>query len=144
MSDSIFSQDIHNRAAEILATMDLEQKVGQMTQAERMACTPEDVREFHLGSVLSGGGSCPGENRPQDSDTLRLREPGEQDADGDEALVEREEVQPTLDDDDCGKSLHGKRADAAQKVSGSRTEAVSKGQQSHKCILSRALRTFGN
>jgi hypothetical protein len=46
--------------------MTLDQKIGQMTQPERMACTPDDVRAFHLGSVLSGGGSCPGDNRPAD------------------------------------------------------------------------------
>ncbi|MFK7828848.1 MAG: glycoside hydrolase family 3 protein [Congregibacter sp.] len=66
MRKSTFSEDVRARAADILSSMSLEQKIGQMTQAERMACTPEDVREFHLGSVLSGGGSCPGENRPQD------------------------------------------------------------------------------
>lgn len=66
MNESMFSQEVHARAADLLSRMSLEQKVGQMTQAERMACTPEDVKEFHLGSVLSGGGSCPGDNRPQD------------------------------------------------------------------------------
>lgn len=46
--------------------MNLDQKIGQMTQPERMACTPDEVRDYHLGSVLSGGGSCPGDNRPSD------------------------------------------------------------------------------
>jgi len=46
--------------------MTLDQKVGQMTQAERMSVSPEEVRTFHLGSILSGGGSCPGDNRPAD------------------------------------------------------------------------------
>ncbi len=46
--------------------MTLAQKVGQMTQAERMHVSPEEVREFHIGSVLSGGGSAPGANRPAD------------------------------------------------------------------------------
>ena len=41
-----------------------------------------------------------GEDRLQQGDALRLREPREQDADGDEALVEREEVEAALDDDD--------------------------------------------
>ena len=49
-----------------LAAMSLEQKIGQMVQPERMAITPQEVRKFHIGSVLSGGGSCPGDNRPQD------------------------------------------------------------------------------
>ncbi len=50
----------------LLSQMSLQQKIGQMTQPERMAVTPEQVREFHIGSVLSGGGSCPGDNRPGD------------------------------------------------------------------------------
>lgn len=50
----------------LLARMTLDQKVGQMTQPERMHITPDEVREFHIGSILSGGGSFPGENRPVD------------------------------------------------------------------------------
>ncbi len=50
----------------LLARMTLDQKVGQMTQPERMHITPDEVREYHIGSVLSGGGSFPGENRPED------------------------------------------------------------------------------
>ena len=59
-------RDIDRRAETLLAGMTLSQKVGQMTQAERRHATPADVRAFHLGSVLSGGGSCPGDNRPAD------------------------------------------------------------------------------
>ena len=58
--------DIQQRVESLLAQMSLDQKIGQMTQPERMACSPDDVRDYHLGSVLSGGGSCPGENRPAD------------------------------------------------------------------------------
>jgi beta-glucosidase len=54
------------RVESLLSQMSLAQKIGQMTQPERMSVTPEDVREFHIGSVLSGGGSCPGDNRPTD------------------------------------------------------------------------------
>ena len=63
-----FKEDsvIGERANSLLARMNLAQKIGQMTQAERMSVTAEDVREFHIGSVLSGGGSCPGDNRPAD------------------------------------------------------------------------------
>ena len=46
--------------------MSLDRKIGQMTQAERLSVTPAEVREHHLGSVLSGGGSTPGANRPAD------------------------------------------------------------------------------
>ena len=50
----------------LLSTMTIEQKVGQMTQAERMTCSPEQVKQYHIGSILSSAGSCPGNNRPQD------------------------------------------------------------------------------
>ena len=49
-----------------LQAMSLLDKVGQMTMAERMHVTPEQVKRFALGSVLSGGGSHPGNNRPED------------------------------------------------------------------------------
>lgn len=54
------------RVDALLDRMSLSQKIGQMTQAERMFVTPEELREHHLGSILSGGGSCPGNNRPAD------------------------------------------------------------------------------
>ena len=47
----------------LIADLTLEQKVGQMVQAEIQNVTPDDVRDFHLGSVLNGGGSFPGESR---------------------------------------------------------------------------------
>jgi beta-glucosidase len=49
-----------------LARMTLAHKVGQMTQGERAFITPQQVRDYHIGSVLSGGGSAPGQNRPAD------------------------------------------------------------------------------
>jgi len=57
---------LKQRVEALLSSMTLDQKIGQMTQPERMACTPDDVKRYHLGSVLSGGGSCPGDNRPAD------------------------------------------------------------------------------
>lgn len=51
---------------QLLAKMSLAQKVGQMIMAERMHVTPEEVKQFALGSVLSGGGSSPGGNTPAD------------------------------------------------------------------------------
>src|SRR3546814_5763059 len=43
--------------------MTLAQKVGQMTQAEIKSVTPEQVREYYIGSVLNGGGSWPGQDK---------------------------------------------------------------------------------
>ncbi len=47
----------------LIGQMSVEQKVGQMIQAEIKSISPQDVRDFHIGSVLSGGGSFPGETR---------------------------------------------------------------------------------
>jgi beta-glucosidase len=55
------------RAERLLAAMTLEEKVGQMTQAERGAVSddPTLVATWRLGSVLSGGGSTPADNTPE-------------------------------------------------------------------------------
>jgi beta-glucosidase len=55
------------RAELLLAAMTLEEKVGQMTQAERGAVSgdPSLVTTWRLGSVLSGGGSTPTPNTPE-------------------------------------------------------------------------------
>ena len=47
----------------IVAGMSLAEKVGQMTQPEIKAITPAQVTQFHIGSVLNGGGSTPGQNK---------------------------------------------------------------------------------
>ena len=43
----------------LIARMSLEQKVGQVIQADVGSVTPQDVRRYHLGSVLNGGNSTP-------------------------------------------------------------------------------------
>jgi len=45
----------------LLEQMTLEEKVGQMTQPElgHLQGHPEDIEKYHVGSVLSGGGSDP-------------------------------------------------------------------------------------
>jgi len=48
------------RVQAILARMTLEQKVGQIIQADIASVTPDDVRRYRLGSVLNGGNSGPG------------------------------------------------------------------------------------
>lgn len=50
----------------LISQMTLAQKIGQMTQAERLSCTPTQAAEFHLGSVMCGAGSAPSNNRLQD------------------------------------------------------------------------------
>ena len=51
---------LEQRVEAILATLSLEQRIGQLIQADIGSVTPKDVREFHLGSVLNGGNSAPG------------------------------------------------------------------------------------
>ena len=53
---------IQAKVAAVMSKMTLAQKIGQMVQTERMFITPEQVKAWHIGSVLSGGGSSPGEN----------------------------------------------------------------------------------
>ena len=53
-------------AAKLLKRMSLRQKIGQMTMAERLSVEPADVKRHGLGALLSGGGSHPGDNAPED------------------------------------------------------------------------------
>jgi beta-glucosidase len=49
----------------LLAQMTLDEKVGQMTQVDRKYLASEsDIRDYFLGSLLSGGGSAPADNSP--------------------------------------------------------------------------------
>ena len=49
--------------ADLLDRMTLEEKVGQVIQAELRSVTPEDIKRYHLGSVLNGGGSTPNNDK---------------------------------------------------------------------------------
>ncbi len=51
---------------ELMSNMTIAQKIGQMTLAERLSCTPSEAKRFHLGSVLCGAGSVPGNNKLQE------------------------------------------------------------------------------
>jgi beta-glucosidase len=61
-SRSPFERDaeIEARVADILSRMTLEEKVGQVIQADIGSITPEEAARYHLGSVLNGGNSKPG------------------------------------------------------------------------------------
>jgi len=59
----------------LLSKLTLEEKVGQMIQADIASIRPEDLREYKLGSILAGGNAAPGNNvRAQPSDWLALSE----------------------------------------------------------------------
>ncbi|MEM9738553.1 MAG: glycoside hydrolase family 3 protein [Pseudomonadota bacterium] len=50
---------IEGRIDTLLAQMSLQQKVGQMVQAEIKSISPDDAANYHIGSILNGGGSWP-------------------------------------------------------------------------------------
>ena len=50
---------IEGKIDTLLAKMSLEQKVGQMIQAEIKSISPDDAAKYHIGSILNGGGSWP-------------------------------------------------------------------------------------
>lgn len=56
------SLPVATRVGDLLSRMSLDEKLGQMTQAERGSVTAADVTAYRLGSILSGGGSAPTPN----------------------------------------------------------------------------------
>src|SRR4030042_6185490 len=56
---------IEDRVEELLSLMTLEEKIGQMTQIERIYISGDVIAEYYIGSVLSGGGSSPLPNSPE-------------------------------------------------------------------------------
>lgn len=48
--------------ADLIARMTIEEKVGQLVQADLCCVTPDDLRTYKLGSILVGGNSGPGGN----------------------------------------------------------------------------------
>src|SRR4051794_22747266 len=57
---------VRQRVADLLSRMTLDEKIGQMTQAERghFATDTSGITTNNLGSLLSGGGSVPTPNTP--------------------------------------------------------------------------------
>ncbi|MFC4727531.1 glycoside hydrolase family 3 protein [Coralloluteibacterium thermophilus] len=57
-----FAEDaeLERKIADLMATMTLEEKVGQIIQGDIADITPDDVRKYRLGSILAGGNSDPG------------------------------------------------------------------------------------
>ena len=51
---------LERRLDALLATLSVEEKVGQVIQADIGSITPDELRKYRLGSVLAGGGSDPG------------------------------------------------------------------------------------
>src|ERR1044072_5975621 len=53
---------LEEKVAALLKKMTVEEKVGQVIQGDICCMTPADMKEYHLGSTLAGGGSAPGGN----------------------------------------------------------------------------------
>ena len=58
------TKPVDERVTLLLSQMTLAEKAGQMVQAERGAVQPGDLRNYGIGSLLSGGGSLPASNTP--------------------------------------------------------------------------------
>ena len=63
------------KVASLLAKMSVEEKVGQIMQVEIQHISPEEVKTYHIGSVLNGGGSLPPIARPTRSSGRQLPAP---------------------------------------------------------------------
>ena len=57
------SPEVEQRVAELLASLTLEEKVGQLIQPEIKYITPSQVKQYHIGSVLNGGGTAPNNDK---------------------------------------------------------------------------------
>ena len=71
----VFERNPSEEAAirELLDRMTVEEKVGQIIQADIASVKPDEVCEFNLGSILNGGGSAPGgDNRTSADQWLEL------------------------------------------------------------------------
>ena len=61
------------RISALLQKMSVEEKVGQIIQADIDSVTPDEVRRYHLGSILNGGNSAPNQdNRAHPREWLKL------------------------------------------------------------------------
>lgn len=58
------SSPIKESVEALLAEMTLAEKIGQMTQPEKNSIPAEDITNYFIGSVLSGGGGNPAPNTP--------------------------------------------------------------------------------
>ena len=54
---------LERRVQALMAKMSVQDKVGQLIQADISSITPDDMRRYHLGSILAGGNSKPGGGR---------------------------------------------------------------------------------
>ncbi len=56
------SQPVEARIEDLLKRMTMDEKIGQMTQVEKNSIGKGDITQYHIGSILSGGGGAPTQN----------------------------------------------------------------------------------
>ncbi|KAG9150664.1 hypothetical protein Leryth_008130 [Lithospermum erythrorhizon] len=55
------NQPVAVRVKDLLSRMTLDEKIGQMVQIDRSVASPDVMKNYFIGSILSGGGSVPRE-----------------------------------------------------------------------------------
>ncbi|XP_074589573.1 uncharacterized protein LOC141845410 [Curcuma longa] len=58
------AQAVSVRIRDLMKRMTLAEKIGQMMQIERKVATPQIMKDYFIGSLLSGGGSVPAPQAP--------------------------------------------------------------------------------
>ncbi|MCX7798707.1 MAG: hypothetical protein N2249_08810 [Melioribacter sp.] len=60
-------KEIDKKVDDLLSQMTLDEKIGQMMQVDRSAIINnlQDIKNYYIGSILSGGGSAPSTNTPE-------------------------------------------------------------------------------
>ncbi|KAF9661216.1 hypothetical protein SADUNF_Sadunf19G0044900 [Salix dunnii] len=61
------AKPLNSRIKDLMSRMTLEEKIGQMTQIERGVASAEVMKDYFIGSVLSGGGSVPSKQASAES-----------------------------------------------------------------------------
>ncbi len=51
---------LEKRITDLMGTLTVEEKVGQLVQGDIASITPDELRKYRLGSILAGGNSDPG------------------------------------------------------------------------------------
>jgi beta-glucosidase len=73
--DTLIRPAVEAFVDQLLATLTLEEKVGQMVQADIGSISPADLYQYKLGSILAGGNAAPGGNvRATPAEWLALAE----------------------------------------------------------------------
>ena len=72
-----FAKDdaLEEKVASLLKKMTVEEKVGQVIQGDICCIKPADMKQYHLGSILAGGGSSPGNNEALTREGLAASSP---------------------------------------------------------------------